>query len=59
MNSQFIYVFDAKDRDRLLNDGFMLLKSDDDGSLFIFAADDSEDYDFGDMSYVMSNTLTF
>lgn len=59
MNAQFIYVFDASVRDAMLKAGFMMLKNDEDSSLFIFRADESVDFDFSDITYYASNTLTF
>lgn len=59
MNLQFIYVFDTPVRDAMLKAGFMMLKNDEDSSLFIFVADESIDFDFSDITYYTSNTLTF
>jgi len=59
MNGQFVYVFDAKDRDALLKAGFVMLKNDEDSSVFVFGVDESIGFDFSNMVYVTSDTLTF
>ena len=54
-----IYVFSEIDRDTLLSNQYLLLKSDDRSHVYIFAAKEQERFDFGQMKYVVSNILTF
>lgn len=57
----FIYIFDTAARDRLLEAGFLMLKKDEENSIFIFANDDTERFSAlrPEFSYVLSDTLTF
>lgn len=56
---KFIYVFNTKDRDKLQNTGFILLKEDERNSVYVFATDDSLNFALDDMSYLRSDILTF
>ena len=58
---KFIYVFDTAGRDALLRAGFLMLKSSEKNSLWIFAADDRRRFDLGSVPfpYTTSNVLTF
>ena len=57
----FIYVFDTASRDELVAAGFLLLKSDERNSIYIFSADDRMSFALadGNIRYVESNVLTF
>lgn len=61
MDKPFIYVFTLSARDQLLENGFTLLKSDEDNNLFIFAADDERPVNFSwdNIIYIKSDTLLF
>lgn len=58
---KFIYVFDTAAKDCLLQAGFLLLKADEQNSIYVFSMDDT--IRFAELavgfSYVTSNTLTF
>ena len=58
---KFIYVFSKAARDKLLKAGFLLLKTDEWNSTYVFCADDKLHFDLAsaDISYITSNTLTF
>lgn len=56
---KFLYVFDPEARDKLLCDGFTLLKSNDEDGIYIFANQNTETFDLADITFVRSNTLTF
>lgn len=56
---KFIYVFKKEDRDRLLSDGYVLLKEDDSNSMYVFEAGDKLVFELTDMDFVYSDTLTF
>lgn len=58
---KFIYVFDTAARDKLSNAGFLLLKSDERNSVYVFSNDSSLRFalDAVDVSFIMSDTLTF
>ncbi len=57
--AKFIYVFRTDVRDKLIEQGYTLLKSDDERSMYIF--ENSETLNFGNMHFsaVFSDTLTF
>lgn len=59
MNNKFIYVFTEKERDILLNAGFILLKEDPANSMFIFAYDGRMTFTLDNISYIETDTLTF
>ena len=61
MDKPFIYIFTLDARDKLLENGFTLLKSDLDNNLFIFAADDSIPVNFSwdNVIYINTDTLLF
>ena len=59
MNSRFVYVFDEKARDLLLEQNFLLLKSDSINNIFIFENDTSKNDVLRGIIYMTSNTLTF
>lgn len=56
---KFLYVFDQEARDKLLGDGFTLMKSNDEDGVYIFANQDTATFDLADITFVRSNTLTF
>ena len=56
---QFIYVFDTEVRDELEKLGYILLKNDEQNSIFVFKNDDRLVFDMESNSYVFSDTLTF
>lgn len=59
MRTNFIYVFDADAKNKLLEMQFMMLKSDDKNNVYIFVNDDNENFVVDDIPYVISDTLTF
>lgn len=59
MRTNFIYVFDADAKNKLLEMQFMMLKSDDKNNVYIFVNDDKENFVVDDIPYVISDTLTF
>lgn len=61
MEDKFIYVFDTAARDELLAAGFLLLKSDERNSAWVFSVDKTLrfDLDKATFSHLKSNTLTF
>ena len=58
MNNAFIYVFSDEDRDILLQNGYTLLKADENNNLYIFENSDTKYEELG-VAFVLSNTLTF
>lgn len=56
---KFIYVFDEAAERKLLDAGFVLLKADSDNSIYVFHYDLSISLPCEDVSYVLSDTLTF
>ena len=55
----FIYVFRASDRDKLLQAGFRLLKDDPDNHVYIFVNQSEFTFASSEMPYVTTDTLTF
>ncbi len=60
----FIYVFTKKDRDKLKQFGFSLLKEDKHNSIYIFSSKTRGDFSYESLDasldrYCFSNTLTF
>jgi hypothetical protein len=54
----FIYVMDTESRDKLINLGYRLLRSDRD-TVWVFENTDDYRFDFPDVQCVVSDTLTF
>jgi hypothetical protein len=55
----FIYVFDKEARDTLLGLKYDLLKHDEVKDIYIFVNEDRGKFTFANISYVISDTLTF
>lgn len=55
----FLYVMDIESRDRLLNLGFELLKSNDEKTVWIFVNKQEQTFDEIDAPCVVSDVLTF
>lgn len=55
----FIYVFDESAKSKLLGAGFVLLKEDVDNSIYVFHFDGNLTFANEDVSYVLSDTLSF
>lgn len=56
---KFICVFSATARDILVSRGYVLIRSDDRQSIYVFQNRENCYFDLNDVSYVFSNTLTF
>lgn len=56
---KFIYVFTERERDVLLNAGFVLLKKDSANSIYVFVYNNDLRFALNDMSYIETDTLTF
>jgi len=56
---KFIYVFNEEDRDVLKQNGYNLLKNDNEQDIYIFENKNDICFAFGNMEYVLSDTLTF
>lgn len=58
MQGKFIYVFERNARDKLLAEGYKLIKSDERQNVFVF--ENRETHTFSeDFAFVFSDTLTF
>lgn len=55
----FIYVFCDEAKERLLGLGYKLLKSDAITGTHIFVNNGRKDFENADISYILSDTLTF
>lgn len=56
---KFVYVFSIEARDKLIKDGFHLLKSDERKNVFVFANSQDKKFSLDGASCFLSNTLTF
>lgn len=56
---QFLYVFEEEARDKLLAEGFVLLKSDNKSDVYIFANKTDMNFELVDITFVRSDVLTF
>lgn len=56
---KFIYVFDAKTADSLVEQGFNLIKSDKEKNIYVFENNPKNTMKFSKKDFVFSNTLTF
>jgi len=55
----FIYVFNEEAKDKLLRMQYTLLKADDKNQTYVFVNSDRQDFAEADISYILSDTLTF
>lgn len=55
----FIYVFGKEGRDILLSKHYELLKSDDAKQIYVFVNKREQNFACDDMTYALSDTLTF
>lgn len=56
---KFIYVFDEEAKSKLLNAGYTLMKEDMDNSIYVFCCNGNMLFANEDISYIMSDTLSF
>ena len=56
---KFLYVFSKSARDSLLAANYILLKSDEQNEIYVFADQMDMTFALADISYIRSNTLTF
>ncbi len=56
---KFIYVFNGNDRDKMLEQGYTLLKSDQVQEIFVFANKELQTFSNFDFSYILSDTITY
>lgn len=55
----FIYVFDESARDQLLSMGCEMLGQNNEKHIFVFLNTGNLNFEYGDIRYVLSDTLTF
>lgn len=56
---KFIYVCSAAARDKLLAANYILMKSDERNNIYIFLNEDKLSFAELDVSYILSDTMTF
>lgn len=56
---KFIYVFTKEAFDKLITDGYTLLKADNENLIFVFENSGSLKFGLTDDEFVFSSTLTF
>jgi hypothetical protein len=57
--NKFIYVFGEESRDILLANNYMLLKSDSKNNIYVFENKPEQCFSFKNISFALSDTLTF
>lgn len=57
--SNFIYVFNDSERDKLLALKYKIVKCDEENHVYVFLNKERLDFTNDDIKYVLSNTLTF
>lgn len=58
MDKPFVYIFTEEDRDKMLENGYRLIKSDNQNNIFIFENSDVRYEQLG-VTFILSNTLTY
>lgn len=56
---KFIYVYSADAKDKLLAANYKLMKSDERNNIYIFLNEDKLSFTSLDVSYILSDTMTF
>lgn len=56
---KFIYVYNTEARDKLKSLGYQLMTGDDRNGIYVFVYDGRLDFENADLSYILSDTLTF
>ncbi len=56
---KFIYVYSADARDKLLAANYILMKSDERNKIYVFLNEDKLSFAELDVSYILSDTMTF
>lgn len=56
---KFIYTFSEIERDTLLSQGYLILKSDDTKHIYIFKNKENLSFSLADGTFTLSDTLTF
>lgn len=56
---KFIYVYSADARDKLLAANYILMKSDERNKIYVFLNEDKLSFSELDVSYILSDTMTF
>lgn len=56
---KFIYVYSADAKDKLLAANYKLMKSDERNNIYIFLNEDKLSFASLDVSYILSDTMTF
>ena len=59
MTEKFIYAFDKETKDRLISQGYHLLKENEEENTYIFANNMELQFSVDNKKIVFSNTLTF
>lgn len=59
MDNKFIYVFSSESKDLLLEHGFIPAKFDEQNNIFAFHNQETMNFAFGSVSYVLTDIITF
>lgn len=57
--AHFIYVFSDQSKEQMLSLGYELIKADRANDIYVFAFSDHMDFADADISYILSDTLSF
>lgn len=55
----FVYVFSKEARDTLLSNGFIPVKFDEQNNIFAFHNKEVLNFAFNELTYLLTNTITF
>ena len=59
MKAKFIYVFSAEDKERMLSQGYELVRAEPNGKFYVFANKDDVHFENENMKFSYSNMLSF
>ena len=59
MNNKFVYVFNKKDKDVLIQNGFSLWKEDADNNIYILIAGGSTTFSLNDIDHYETDVVPF
>lgn len=59
MDKKFVYVFDEKNKDILLAQGFIPMKFDEQNNIYAFHNKKTKNFSFSEIIHLFSDTITF
>lgn len=56
---KFIYVFSEEEKDKMLESGYEIVKSDKNAHIYVFLNAEHLNFAIGEIKYALSDVLTF